>query len=345
MVKGWPKLSPRGATTADKAVRRISSEAERTSRDEVTQKLGRIITPFRRPRNRSNRGENEQHVNIEMLLDDILLEIFDLLRLAAAADRDSDISEDPSSSTGPTCPWCPWEWHRLVHVCRRWRSLVFASQHRLDLRLVYSFNKPARLRKTLLDSWQTLPISVWYPWQWTVRRRSRILEDENNASFALRHPDRIREINLFLTSSLLSKFGAQLLVSFPALEYLRLEAWNSAKTIPALPVGFLGGSTPRLRDIHLTGITFPEFPLLLSSTRDLVSLRLEQVSRSGYFSPKALSIGLSMTTQLKSLHIHFLPFASGIFRDTGSAGRSLKTCAILPALFEFHFSGTRHHFL
>ncbi|KAF8263325.1 hypothetical protein EI94DRAFT_1807422 [Lactarius quietus] len=46
-----------------------------------------------------------------------------------------------------------------------------------------------------------------------------------------------------------------------------------------------------------------------------------------------------MTTQLKSLRIHFLPFASSVYRDTGSAGRPLKTRAILPALSEFHFSG------
>ena len=267
-----------------------------------------------------------------MLPDDVLLEIFDCLRLAAATDSNSDRPDDPSSSAGPT--WSPWEWHRLVHVCRRWRSLVFASPHRLDLRLVYTFKLPARGKKAL-ESWPTLPIAIWYPWQSDA---SRYLADENNVSFALRHPDRIREINLFLTSSLLLKLGAQVLSSFPALEYLRLESPNPT-TSSALPVGFLGGSTPRLRDIHLTGIAFPTLPLLLLSTRDLVSLRLDMVSGRGYFSPEALSTGLSMTTQLKSLRIHFLPLASNIFRDTGSAGRPLKASAVLPTLSEFDFCG------
>lgn len=279
-------------------------------------------------------GEIEQHAKIEMLPDEILLEIFDCFRLVAASDSGS---VDPSSSAGPT--WSPWEWHRLVHVCRRWRFLVFESPHRLDLRLVYTFNRPARLRKKALDSWPTLSIAVWYPCQRTGRNRSLIVDDENNASFALRHPDRIREINLFLTPSLMSKSGAQVLTSFPALEYLRLESPNSMKCTPALPIGFLGGSTPRLRDIHLTSIAFPALPLLLLSTRDLVSLRLDKVSRKGYFSPEALSIGLSMTTQLQSLRVNFLPFASSNYRGTGSAGKPLKTRAILPALAEFHFSG------
>ena len=215
---------------------------------------------------------------------------------------------------------------------------MFASPHRLDLRLVYTFKRPARLRKRALNSWPTLPIAIWYPWKSAVGGRSSCLEDENNASFALRYPDRIREINLFLTSSLLLKSGA-VLVSFPSLEYLRLESRNPTKSSPALPVGFLGGATPRLRDIYLTGIAFPTLPLLLLSTRDLVSLRLDRVSEKGFFSPEALSIGLSMTTQLKSLRIQFLPLASRFFRDTGSAGRPLKACTVLPSLSEFHFCG------
>ena len=27
-------------------------------------------------------------------------------------------------------------WHPLVHICRRWRNLVFSSPHRLNLQLV-----------------------------------------------------------------------------------------------------------------------------------------------------------------------------------------------------------------
>jgi hypothetical protein len=190
--------------------------------------------------------------------------------------------------------------------------------------------------KKALDRWPTLPIVLWYP-QNTIRRGPFILEDESNAYFALQHPNRIREINLFLTNSLLLKTGGLLFSSFPVLEYLRLESPNATESPPTLPVGFLGGSTPRLRHIHFTGIDFPTLPLLLSSTRNLVSLRLDSVSRSGYFSPETLSNSLSMMTQLKSLMILFLPFLT----ETGSAGRPLTVRAILPELNKFHFSGDR----
>ena len=216
---------------------------------------------------------------------------------------------------------------------------MFASPHRLDLRLVYTFNRPARLRRKVLESWADVPIAVWYPCQSTIRGQSLILVDENNASFALRYPDRVREINLFVTCSLLSKSGAQVLASFPTLEYLRLESWNSYKTTSTLPVGFLGGYTPRLRVIHLTSIVFPTLPLLLLSTRNLVSLRLDSVPRRGYISPEAIAIGLSMTIKLQSLRIHFLPYASNVLKDTRSAERPVMARAILPILSEFQFSG------
>ena len=46
-----------------------------------------------------------------------------------------------------------------------------------------------------------------------------------------------------------------------------------------------------------------------------------------------------MTTRLKILRIHFLPYASNVFKDTGNAERPLTTRAILPVLSDFQFSG------
>ncbi|KAN0134629.1 hypothetical protein V8E53_007414 [Lactarius tabidus] len=230
MVKG---LSSEVAITLVNAVRRRSSKAGQTLRDEVTRKLGRIVMLFRRPHNQVCGAEEiERHAKIEMLPDEILLEIFDCVRLAvrAATEPDCNICDD----SDPSCTSCEWQ---LVHVCRRWRSLVFASPHRLDLRLVYSFRRKARVMKKALDRWPTLPIVLRYP-QHTIRRGPFILEDESNAYFALQHPNRIREINLFLTNSLLLKTGGLLFSSFPVLEYLRLESPNatesaSGKTSPA----------------------------------------------------------------------------------------------------------------
>jgi hypothetical protein len=48
-------------------------------------------------------------------------------------------------------------WQSLVHVCRRWRSLVLASPRRLDLRLYCTPETPAKAK---LDIWPALPLIV-----------------------------------------------------------------------------------------------------------------------------------------------------------------------------------------
>ena len=56
---------------------------------------------------------------IDILPDDVLLEIFDFYMII------------PSYTGNPRYK----AWQSLVHVCRRWRILVFGSPRRLDLRL------------------------------------------------------------------------------------------------------------------------------------------------------------------------------------------------------------------
>ena len=46
-------------------------------------------------------------------------------------------------------------WETLVHVCRRWRSVVFGSPRRFNLQLVCSSGTPAR---DMLDVWPALPL-------------------------------------------------------------------------------------------------------------------------------------------------------------------------------------------
>jgi len=48
-------------------------------------------------------------------------------------------------------------WCTLVHVCQRWRNLVFASPHHLNLQLVYTRRKPVR---QMLGIWPTFPIVI-----------------------------------------------------------------------------------------------------------------------------------------------------------------------------------------
>jgi hypothetical protein len=50
-------------------------------------------------------------------------------------------------------------WQTLVHVCRRWRCIVFASPRRLDLKL-YCTRQRSVNSKTL-DIWPALPIVIF----------------------------------------------------------------------------------------------------------------------------------------------------------------------------------------
>ncbi|KAH8982476.1 hypothetical protein EDB86DRAFT_3086141 [Lactarius hatsudake] len=252
--------------------------------------------------------QRERGLTIEALPNEVLLEVFDCHRLLTL----------DSASSGL------WEWHRLAHVCRNWRAIVFASPHRLDLRLVYTYAKPVR---ESVDCWPALPIVIWYPTERLVP------EDEGNVVAALRYPDRIYEINLTVTRSLLAKSFVLLRAPFPALERLRLRSQDTMRSL-ILPTAFLGGAAPRLRDIHLDSTAFPMLPQVLLSAHELVSLRLDDIPNSGYISPEFFATGLSVTTRLEYLKISFLPPI--LQRNTAS---STRAHAVLPALTDFQFRG------
>ena len=250
-----------------------------------------------------------------MLPDELLVEIFDCSRLA--------IMDDASG---------PWKWHRLAHVCSRWRHLIFASPCRLDLQLVYTYKNP--VRKTL-DLWPIiLPISISYPNLKSPPHRRLANEDEENVLAALKHPDRICEIDLSMSRQLASKSTVSMGASFPVLERLHFRSQDTIRSLN-IPIGFLGGSTPQLRDIHLVSASFPTLPVLLLSSRALVSLQLDEIPNTGYFSPEELAISLSEMAQLKSLRLHFIPPNT----HERSIDVTLPSRAILPSLTKFEFKG------
>ena len=75
-----------------------------------------------------------------MLPDDVLLEIFYFYEKISVGD-----SYSPLRNT----------WHTLVHVCFRWRYLVFASPHYLNLQLEYGGHAPI---SEALGAWPVLPV-------------------------------------------------------------------------------------------------------------------------------------------------------------------------------------------
>ena len=191
----------------------------------------------------------------------------------------------------------PRFWPRLVHICRRWRRMVFESQRALNLHLFCTHGTP--VLKTL-ECWPALPIVVEYGGY--PARDPLPPEDEDNIMDALRHCDRIRSISLTVTFSLLERFYA-IEGPFSELEDLVLLSQDGVRL--TLPSTFQLGS--RLRSLHLTGIVPLGLPQLLSSSKGLVDFQLHKIPGIESLSPKSLLNALSGITQLRSLSLQFLP--------------------------------------
>jgi hypothetical protein len=229
-------------------------------------------------------GKNHRHTTIDDLPEEILLEVFDFYRLEAV-----------ERSRGGR----PWKWHRLAHVCQRWRYVVSISPRRLRLQITCKSGAPI---EPILDTWPTLPIVVRYKGS----RKPKPLP--SNIVAAFRHPDRVCDIDIGVTSSVLESMVGATQRPFPLLERVRIASNDSTgESVLPSPGNFMGGSTPRLQNVYLDGIVFPfpELRRLLLSSNHLVELRLCNITDAGYFSSHALVSGLSSLARLKRLEIHF----------------------------------------
>ena len=187
-------------------------------------------------------------------------------------------------------------WQLLVHVCRRWRSVVFGSPRRLNLRLVCATKTQTPVKDTL-DIWPALPLLI----QGSTRQPGGL----DNIVAALERSDRVYDITLGdFSRSLLEDVSTAMQKPFPKLTFLSLDAFEMATVIPD---SFLGGSAPRLQGLWLERIPFPGLPKLLLSTTHLTDLSLRGIPHSGYFSPEAIVAALST---LVSLHSFWLEFQS-----------------------------------
>ncbi|KAI0285553.1 hypothetical protein BC826DRAFT_972967 [Russula brevipes] len=241
-------------------------------------------------------------VTIDDLSDDVLLEIFDF-------DLDDKDPNEPCSID---------KWHPLVHMCRWWRSVVFSSPRRLDLRLLCTGDRSVG---AMLDIWPALPIAIVYD------RRSGEMVLKNIIA-ALEHPDRVFHINIynFHFPGTWEALTGAMQVPFPELTYLRLQSVYPYEA--ALPAG----SAPRLQTLKLNYVPFSVVRDLLLSAGDLVDLSLCKVDLSEYASPKSIVACLSPFRRLESLHLEI----------AGCPNRQSlppQARAILPVLTKFSFEG------
>jgi hypothetical protein len=225
----------------------------------------------------------------------------------------------------------------LFHDCRMVLYIYVASgdvsylrQNGLyiHLRLFYPHGTPVL---QMLDFWPALPVVVQY--QGFLACDPPAPEDEDNIMAALKHwqSGRISSI-LTVTLSFTSKLSS-IEGPFSELEYLVLLSQGRRRL--TLPSTFRSG--PRLRRLHLTGITFP-LPPRLSPSRDLVHFHLNNIARVAYLPPKALADALSGMSQLRSFALYFLPTASFIGAPSPS-----EECVVLPFLTHLNFRRTSEY--
>ncbi|KAH9173249.1 hypothetical protein EDB89DRAFT_2069000 [Lactarius sanguifluus] len=239
----------------------------------------------------------KSHVNattINSFPDNVLLEIFDFCR-----------TQDPYF-------YPLWDWHKLAHICPRWRHIIYSSLRRLDLQLLCTLGTPVRKN---LGHWPPLPLIVdYYEYRGADNGKRLTPGDEDNLVAALEDSTR---------------------KPFPVLTHLCLL--SKGESVPALPDEFLGGSAPDLRVAHLEGIPFPALPTLLSSALGLVDLRLQDIPPEGYISPDAMVASLEALTGLRSLFIGF--------KSPTPPSRTIRLGPItrtgLPSLTTFGFHGVK----
>ena len=154
-------------------------------------------------------------------------------------------------------------WKSLVHVCQRWRNIVFGSPRRLNLQLCCTPETPAR---ETLDIWPALPLVVWGQLKLSSNT------DNVNVVAALEKSNRVRLVHLFLLGDhQLEEVLAAMQVPFP--ELTGLELMSNGETMPVIPDSFLDGSAPHLRHFGLNGIPFRGLPKLLLSAPHVVELK------------------------------------------------------------------------
>src|SRR6266403_705945 len=247
-------------------------------------------------------------MRIDVLPDDVLLGIFDFY-------MDVDLSYGGKMEIEA--------WQSLVHVCRRWRRVVFGSPRCLNLRLVCTPKTPAR---DTLDVWPALPLLI---------RSFMAPSGVDNIIVVLGQSNRVCQVGLALADRQMEKVFTAMQVPFPELTDLRLTSYG--ETPPVVPDSFLGGSASHLRIFGLFGIPFPGLPKFLMYATHLVELYLSKIPHSGYFSPEAMAALLSILSSLQTLRLEFQSPQSR--PDWANRRPPPSKRSAIPALDRFRFKG------
>ena len=218
-------------------------------------------------------------------------------------------------------------WRRLVHVCQRWRYLVYDLPSHLDMRLLLTNDSPSI---DTLSHIPPLPLVIDY----SNRTRTMAQKDEENIHLGLQQHDRVRRVVLQAPSSSLRMWLESMNKLFPRLVDLHLLPATIEEMNLELPETL---QAPDLRHLSLHGIGLPAELALLSSASTLSTLSLTHIGASCYFPP------VNLLTRLRGLpHLEELSIGLAIPIPPSREENLLPspiTLVTLPALRRLTFQG------
>src|SRR5712671_6095667 len=260
---------------------------------------------------------------ILILNDDCLLTIFRLYRPALLDEE--EVSDDRVWEGGD---WGRerW-WNKLTHVCKRWRYLILGSAPYLSLSLVCTYGTPVA---EMLAHSPPLPLTIDH----LDMDRNINAEEEERIMLALRCCDRIRRIRLVMPGSNLEKLIMAMDEEFPILEFLLIAPSTDHDADLILPHAF---QAPSLRHLTADALALPVGSPLLMTQVGLVTLNLNFIPSSAYFTPSELLQRLLHMPQIETLTISFhFPAPNHDFQQLPTSDMARIT---LPNLFWFGFAG------
>ena len=194
-------------------------------------------------------------------------------------------------------------WLILIHVCPRWRNLIYGSWSYLDMCLFLTNDSPSM---DTLSHLPPLPLVIDY----SDRTRTITRKDEGNMYLGLQQHDRVRRVVLQGPSSKLRMWLEPMNKPFPILGELSLlsTTTDSEEMNQVLPELL---QAPKLHRLSLHGISLPKGLPLLSST-SLLTLSLTHIWGSSYVPLGDLVAQLQGLPHLDELSIGFaIPNSEG----------------------------------
>jgi hypothetical protein len=225
-------------------------------------------------------NSNGRYSPIDILNHDVLLNIFDLYRLADGYD----------DRVLTVLVYRQRWWYKLAHVCRLWRNIILESPSRLDLHLYCTNGVPVA---DMLAHSPPLPLTIRY-------RTDRVMTatDESGILLALSHRDRVHHIDFWKLPNV-EKFVTVMDDQFPILERVYIESLTEV----VIPVTF---QAPNLLYLILKTASLPIGSSLLTTTAaGLVTLSLLHIPP--HFPPVYILTRLSLMLRLELLVIGFQP--------------------------------------